>query len=102
FQFENNLNFIEKFLHKYHLEGGHGNGNEYWYFRMDVKSYDELFSNVVLPIGIVVYWVLFAIWAIINSYHQRRLNAGWIISFSLFNVLGYLIYVLVGKKKVTA
>jgi len=102
FQFENNLNFIDKFLHKYHLEGGHSHGNENWYMKMDVKSYDELLSNVVLPIGIVVYWVLFAIWAIINSYHQRRLNVGWIISFSLFNALGYLIYVLVGKRKVTA
>jgi hypothetical protein len=100
YQYKNDLNLIDGFLHKSHLgTGGYGNGNENWYMRIDVKSYDELLSNLILPMGIIVYWVLFAIWAIINSYHQRRLNIGWIFAFSLFNVIGYLIFYVVGKKK---
>jgi len=58
----------------------------------DVVTYSSLFS------GLVVYWVLFAIWAIINAYHQRRLNISWIVAFSILNVVGFLIYRLVGKR----
>lgn len=47
--------------------------------------------------GLVVYWTLFTIWAVINSYHHKRLNITWIIVFALFNVFGYLVYNLVGK-----
>jgi hypothetical protein len=51
-----------------------------------------------LFIGVAVYATLFTIWATINAYHHRRLNIGWIIVFALFNVLGYLVYRLVGRK----
>jgi hypothetical protein len=79
--------------------GGLSFGNEQWYFKVELKSYNELLSNLILPIGVIIYWVLFTIWATINAFHQRRLNLGWIITFSLFNVVGYLLFYLVGKKK---
>ena len=41
---------------------------------------------------------LFAIWAIINAYHHRRLNTGWVLAFALLNVVGYLIYIVFGKR----
>ena len=53
-----------------------------------------------IAISLTSYWVLFTIWAIINVYHHRRLNAGWVITFALLNVVGYLFYFLVGKRKV--
>lgn len=55
-----------------------------------------------IAVSLTIYWVLFTIWATINAYRHRRLNAGWIIAFALLNVVGYLIYVLVGKRKVAA
>ncbi|MEJ9233443.1 hypothetical protein LAV79_29620, partial [Peribacillus butanolivorans] len=49
-------------------------------------------------IGFAIYATLFTIWATINAYHHKRLNVGWVIAFALLNVVGYLIYFLVGKK----
>lgn len=40
----------------------------------------------------VVYWVLFAIWAMIQAYKHHRLHALWMVAFSLFNVPAYLAY----------
>lgn len=37
-------------------------------------------------------WILFALWAIINAYHQKRLTVLWIIGFSLFNILAYALF----------
>jgi heme/copper-type cytochrome/quinol oxidase subunit 4 len=53
--------------------------------------------GLVLLFGVAVYTTLFTIWATINSYHHKRLNIGWIIIFALLNIVGYLIYLLVGK-----
>lgn len=53
-----------------------------------------------IAICLTTYWVLFTIWATINAYYYRRFNAGWVLTFALLNILGYLIYVLVGKRKV--
>lgn len=59
---------------------------------------DSITTGIFLLV-FLVYWVLFAIWAIINSYHQRRLNFGWIIIFSVLNVVGYMMLRLVGESK---
>ncbi|TKH03553.1 hypothetical protein FC682_17435 [Peribacillus simplex] len=64
---------------------------------MEISNFDRL-TYGSLSIGLVVYGVLFTIWATINAYHHRRLNIGWIIVFAIFNVLGYLVYYLIGKK----
>jgi ABC-type multidrug transport system fused ATPase/permease subunit len=80
----------------------YGNGNGNWFVDMKTRIIDGLMLSSILFVGISVYWVLFSIWSIINAYHQKRLNVGWIIAFALLNVIGYLIYVLVGKRKIAA
>jgi cytochrome c-type biogenesis protein CcmH/NrfF len=75
----------------------YGNGDEQWYVEMKHRSFGS-FQVYVLLGGIAIYWTLFTIWAVVNSYHHKRLNIGWIFVFSLFNVLGYLIYYIFGKK----
>lgn len=76
----------------------YGNGDDQWYVGMEERSFDT-FMIVVLFAGIAIYWTLFTIWAIINAYHQKRLNIGWAIGFVLFNVVGYLFYYIVGRKQ---
>lgn len=77
---------------------GYGESNNTWHISIESKSYEGTVI-ILLLVGIVVYWTLFIIWAIINAYHHRRLNIGWTIVFSLLNILGYLIYKLVGKTR---
>lgn len=92
FNIWNNTGFLN-----YH---GYGESNNTWHVSIDSKSYEGT-AFILLLVGIVVYWTLFTIWATINAYHHRRLNAGWVLAFALLNVIGYLIYVLVGKRKIT-
>lgn len=74
---------------------------EEWFVHMEsIKFYG--ITPFIFNGGIAIFAVLFTIWAAINAYHHRRLKAGWVIAFALFNVVGYLIYILVGKRKVTA
>ncbi|WP_169082663.1 permease prefix domain 1-containing protein [Paenibacillus sp. PL91] len=68
-----------------------------WFIHLESKNLATL-VGYLLTAGIAIYAVLFTIWATINAYHHQRLNAGWIIGFALFNVLGYLAYFLVGIK----
>jgi hypothetical protein len=74
-----------------------GSNNE-WYVEMESITLWG-FISFIFNAGIAVYATLFTIWATVNAYHHRRLNAGWVIAFALLNVVGYLIYVLVGKRK---
>ncbi|MCB2307151.1 hypothetical protein LGL08_01800 [Clostridium estertheticum] len=50
----------------------------------------------IVPILLLIYWVLFAIWASINSVNNKR-SIIWIFVFILLNVVGYLIYYLDGR-----
>lgn len=76
---------------------GYGENNGTWHIDIDSKSY-EATALAILLLGFSIYWALFTIWAIINAYHQRRLHFGWIIVFALFNIVGYLIFRLAGKR----
>ncbi|OZM56696.1 hypothetical protein CIB95_10765 [Lottiidibacillus patelloidae] len=67
-----------------------------WFVGIGTKIHDSLAFNIFL-VGVSIYWVLFTLWAIINAHHRNRLNAGWIIAFAFFNVIGYLVYSLRGK-----
>jgi hypothetical protein len=71
--------------------------NTDWYVKIDST---KLFGFIpfLFNAGIAIYATLFTIWATINAYHHRRLNAGWIIVFALLNAVGYLIFVLMGRK----
>lgn len=77
-----------------------GEGDSEWYINLEVR-YNEPIMGSVLLVGVAIYITLFTIWATINAYHHRRLNIGWIFTFALLNVVGYLLYVLVGKRKIT-
>lgn len=72
---------------------------EEWYLAMEFKRIGSVVAYISLA-GATIYLVLFTIWATINAYHHRRINIGWILVFTLFNILGYLIYYIVGKKAV--
>lgn len=50
----------------------------------------------IVPILLLIYWALFAIWASINSVNNKR-SIIWIFVFILLNVVGYLIYYFVGR-----
>jgi hypothetical protein len=100
FTYKRDLNFINQFISDREIgEGGFGGGNNTWYMRMDIKSYDEMFSNVMIPRAIIIYWVLFAIWGIINVYHKKRLNIVWILTISLLNFIGFFIFLIFDKIK---
>jgi hypothetical protein len=81
------------------IDLGYEIGGAQWYVQMEAKKIFA-FIPFVSFIGFAVYATLFTIWAIINAYHHRRLNVGWIILFALMNIVGYLIYLLAGKKEV--
>lgn len=74
-----------------------GGDGEQWYVQMETRHIGDLMA-IILFSGLAVYFTLFTVWATINAYHHKRLNIGWVIIFALFNVIGYLIYYLLGKK----
>jgi hypothetical protein len=76
----------------------YGNGDNQWYVQIDSKGLSG-FVYMVLVGGVAIYWTLFSIWAIIIAYQRKRINVGWVLVFILFNILGYLIYLLSGKRK---
>lgn len=78
---------------------GNGDGKR-WYVEMETRHIGSLMS-IILFSGMAVYVTLFTIWATVNAYHHKRLNTGWVFVFALLNVVGYLLYFLVGKRKVT-
>jgi len=49
---------------------------------------------------IMIYWILFGIWATVKAYHLRRSNVGWIAIFFVLNVAGYLLNIIYYKFKV--
>ncbi len=79
------------------IDLGYALNDTEWYVQMESN---EIFAFIpfVSFIGFAVYATLFTIWAIINAYHHKRLNIGWIITFAFLNVVGYLIYQMVGAK----
>lgn len=77
---------------------GNSDGNQ-WYVEMETRLIGS-WMGIILFSGLAVYATLFTIWATINAYHHKRLNIAWIIVFALLNIIGYLVYVLVGKRKV--
>ncbi|MCM3705056.1 MULTISPECIES: permease prefix domain 1-containing protein [Bacillaceae] len=79
---------------------GNGDGKR-WYVEMETRHIGSLMS-IILFSGMAVYITLFTIWATVNAYHHKRLNIGWVIVFTLLNIVGYLLYFLVGKRKVPA
>lgn len=88
FNFWNNIGLLNY--------AGYSASNDKWNVIIEYKSYEGT-GIILLLFGIVGYWILFTIWAITYAYHHGRLNAGWIILFALFNLIGYFIYRLIGN-----
>ncbi|MFD0710858.1 permease prefix domain 1-containing protein [Paenibacillus sp. GCM10027626] len=65
--------------------------NGTWRVDVSYESNQTAWVNLLLA-SLVIYWVLFAVWGIIQAYRQRRLNAGWVVAFGLFNAPAYLVY----------
>lgn len=59
--------------------------NGTWRVDTSYEQFDLAWINMIV-VCLVVYWVLFAIWAMIQAYRHRRLHALWMVAFSLFNV----------------
>jgi len=70
--------------------------NDNRYFEIGMKQYSN--SNryeflKIIGIGfLMIYWVLFGIWATVKAYHLRRSNLAWGVIFFVFNVAGYLLF----------
>lgn len=79
----------------------YANWDNEWYVGIETRHTSD-WMGIILLSGIAIYLTLFTIWATINAYHRKRLNISWILAFTLLNVIGYLIYVLVGKRKIEA
>ncbi len=45
-------------------------------------------------IGFTIYYVLFTIWGSIQLYYRERLKAVWFMTLILFNVFGYMFFLL--------
>ena len=75
-----------------------GNGSGDWYVITERRSFHTL-SVLCLLLGGFLYFILFSIWAMKNAYHQNRLNVGWAFVFMLFNVVGYIIFLLADKNR---
>lgn len=78
-----------------------GDGDSEWYVNMEIRYLESIIMSLIIFVGLAIYITLFMIWATINVYHHRRLNIGWILSFALLNILGYLIYKWIGKMRLT-
>lgn len=76
----------------------YGNGDKRWYVEMETRHIGDLMAIILYP-GIAIYLTLFTVWATVNAFHHKRLNIGWILVFALFNVFGYLIYYISGKRE---
>ena len=66
------------------------------YLVIGMKQYSGSNQYAIFqPIGvgfIMIYWVLFGIWATVKAYHLRRSNVAWVAIFFVLNVVGYLLH----------
>ncbi|MDQ7097010.1 permease prefix domain 1-containing protein [Desulfosporosinus sp. PR] len=81
-------------------EFGNNSGGEFLdnnkYFEIGMKQYSNSNRYEVLKIigvgFLMVYWVLFGIWATVKAYHVKRLQLLWVMMFFALNIVGYLAF----------
>lgn len=79
--------------------------NTKWEAEIAYKS-EVIFTpliNILLVISIIcftIYWILFGAWGVIYAFHMNRLSVIWGVSFFLFNIFAYLLFVMGGKLKI--
>ena len=76
----------------------YGNGNDTWYVNMKSRSFADA-EGIIAFASLAVYWVLFAIYATVNAYRRGRLNGIWVVVFASLNVIGYMMFLMMHKKK---
>ncbi|TMV42900.1 hypothetical protein FE783_36810 [Paenibacillus mesophilus] len=81
------------FKHIMYLNGmaGKAYSNGSWIVNINFEHFHLAWINAIV-ICFVVYWVLFAIWAMIQAYRHCKLHPLWMVAFSLFNVPAYFVY----------
>lgn len=78
------------------VENGDGTTTN-WEFRVDLDR-SALFSplphllRVTAIVCFALYWMLFALWNVLNAYRMGRLNIFWGIMFFTLNIVGYLVF----------
>lgn len=65
--------------------------NGSWRVDINFEHFQVAWINAIM-VCFVAYWVLFAMWAMIQAYRQRRLHTWWIAAFALLNLPAYLVY----------
>ena len=74
------------------------------YLEIGMKQYSNSNQYTIfkqIGVGfIMIYWILFGIWATVKAYHLRRSNVGWIAIFFVLNVAGYLLNIIYYRFKV--
>jgi hypothetical protein len=78
-----------------------GNGSGEWYVSTERRSFHTL-SVLCLLLGGFLYTTLFSFWAMKNAYVQNRLTAEWAFVFIIFNVIGYLLFILTDKNRINS
>lgn len=79
------------------LPSGSGDGVQ-WYVTTERRSFHTL-SVFVLFSGLILNWILFSVWALKNAHYEKRLNVKWTLILVIFNIVGYLIYILANKNR---
>ena len=68
------------------------------YLQIGMKQYSNSNQYAIfkqIGVGfIMIYWVLFGIWATVKAYHLRRSNVGWVAIFFVLNLAGYLLNII--------
>ena len=67
----------------------------HWMIQIQPKSGfvgNNIIWGLVPFILLVAYWVLFAVWAIIDAYRRKQLTMTWGVAFLVLNVLAWLLF----------
>ena len=68
-----------------------GRWGEHWMIQYQIfLPFPYIYGVLFGILFLICYWLLFAIWAMVSAYQEKKLNAGWALAFCLLNILGYL------------
>ncbi|MFD3156635.1 hypothetical protein ACFIJ5_07205 [Haloimpatiens sp. FM7330] len=77
------------------------NKNSTWLIRIAYISGEyKYIINYFIITCFVIYWLLFGIWATINVYHKVGYKFGWTVSFFVFNIFAYMLFMFKNKTKI--
>jgi len=75
-----------------------GNGMGDWFVHTSAFGY-YVISILILVVGIVLYWALFTIWAIVYAFHTtKKVSVRWTLIFLFFNIIGFVGFLVTNKR----